>query len=76
MMDGMTLMLLLCVDNWGIHMEMQQDKLSLDPVLVLCGYAKLAVWEMRVNYHTVYILGLETQEDAHMHKMLECSVLD
>ena len=61
MMDGMTLMLLWCVENWGIHMEMQQDKLSLDKVLVLFGYTKLAVWEMRVNYHTVYTLGLGTQ---------------
>ena len=75
MMDGMTLMLLWYVENWGIHMEMQQDKLSLDQVLVLCGYTKLAVWEMRVNYHTVYTLGLETQEDAHIQEMLECSVL-
>ena len=58
MMDGMTLMLLWCVENWDIHMEMQQDKLSLDQVLVLCGYTKLAVWEMRVIDHTVYTLGL------------------
>ena len=71
MTDGMTPMLLLCVQNWVIHMELQQDKLSLDLVLVLCGYAKWDAWEVRVNYHIVYTLELVIHWDVHMHKMLE-----
>ena len=36
-MDGTTLMLVLYVENWDIHMEMQQDKLNLDQALALYG---------------------------------------
>ena len=71
----------ICDDGWddtdatvvcrelGYSHEMQQDMLTLDQVLVLCGYTKLAVWKMRVNYHTVYTLGLAMQGTVHIRKM-------
>ena len=33
----MTLMLLLCVESWGMGMEQQHDKLNLGLVVVLYG---------------------------------------